>query len=347
MLKEHICRLNILPVKIVNRVVETGILINLRRKCLSMIMMNEIHPRSSIYFKSNRAKRIEKRRHLLKYTCVIHPFSIFSLYWEFFMTIMYITTFIVSTITAVPWDRNVLHYFFYIKIYIDVVQTIDILKVFFTGFYDKELGKTILKPSSLAKKYLSTYFLVDLLNTGHLLMIVVTLATGRLFTASWGHVIRCLFYLRILRIRRWLDALEMFHLYANLSAFFNKALKAVFIIGLFWMWLYAVKFQFEISLSHWFDVKRIISGQSFFVATLELLHVSYGDIPQDHVHQLMESMFFMCLGYCLQLFLFSQIFEVCNAQLFKNVEHDEFILNFHSNNLDFLFSFSGMKIPRK
>ncbi|KAG5888998.1 hypothetical protein JTB14_033928 [Gonioctena quinquepunctata] len=315
MFGEHLCRLNNIPGKTLNRVVETGILINLRRKCMILIMINENHPKTQVYFKFTRAKRIEERRHLLKYVGIIHPYSIFSLYWEFVMIIMYTITFMITSLSAILRLGYLLTMLIYIKIFLDVIMTMDILKTFCTGYYDTELNKTILKRSSIAKKYLKSYFLVDLLNPGHLAMALYVLTTQRPFGRNWGSLLRCIFYLRILRIGRWLDALQLLHSYANLSSYWNSVLRTAFIFVVCLTWLYSVIFQIEKTLDAWFQVSSKYVGGSpywpFFSATLMLLHVSCGDesVPH-HVHQILALVFFMSVGYCLQLFLFTQILQV-------------------------------------
>ncbi|KAG5889002.1 hypothetical protein JTB14_033932 [Gonioctena quinquepunctata] len=276
-------------------------------------MISKNHPRTLVYFKSDRAIRFEERRHLLKHMCIIHPFSIFSLYWEFAMLIVYMVTCILTTITVARFSKGVVNVFFHMKIYIDVILTIDIVKNFFTGYYDGELGKTILKHISIAKKYLRTYFLVDFLNTGHLVMIILLLLLGSELRTAWGHILRCCFYLRILRIGRWLDTLKLLHEYANLSSILNRALEVVFIVGLFAAWLYTLLFQIVTSLDHYFGVKIIYdkeTSKSFFSATVMLLHVSLGGVLLEHVHQIMASIVFMCFGYCVQLYLFTKILEL-------------------------------------
>ncbi|KAG5871610.1 hypothetical protein JTB14_027365 [Gonioctena quinquepunctata] len=160
MLKQHICGLNTAPEEILNQVIESGMLINLRRNCLGCTMISRKHPKTLLYFKST---RIEEMRHLTKYIHIIHPFSLFALYWEFFMFVVYMSSLMAIALGGVNVDPDIKKMWVYIKFLLNICIAVDMLKMFFTGFYDRNRDKTILKSSSIAEKYIRTYFFVDIL----------------------------------------------------------------------------------------------------------------------------------------------------------------------------------------
>ncbi|KAG5892216.1 hypothetical protein JTB14_034766 [Gonioctena quinquepunctata] len=308
MLKQHRCRLTTVPVETTDRVIDSGVLINMRRNCLS-----KTHPRTSLYFKSNMAINKEEMRHLFNYNRIIHPFSKFSLYWEFFIFIVYTMAYLLALLTSVDSTISSIKFLAsMMKLITDGILTLDILKTFFTGYYDKDLNRTILKPSSIATKYLKGYFLVDLLMTFQLCAVFVIAAKMRV-TILMRYLFRLIYLLKIIRIGRWLDALELFSLYADLSSFSSYVLRTSFSCGVCLIWTYAVIFQFTKAADVWNDVKYDIysSFKSFHTITLMLLHASYGpgeDTPLLDF-QILGTLLIMSVGYCLQMYIFSLVLE--------------------------------------
>ncbi|XP_023014491.2 potassium/sodium hyperpolarization-activated cyclic nucleotide-gated channel 2 isoform X3 [Leptinotarsa decemlineata] len=313
MLKQHQCRLNVASVEILNQVIETGIFINLRRAFLKFTMISDSHPLTQVYYKSKHAKRNEEVRHLANYIYVIHPFSMCSLYWEFLVFMLYSLSFWILAMFATYEVANISEHVIYIKFATDVILTCDIMKMFFTGYYDPEQSKTVLKPFFIAKKYLKTFFILDFLSTAHSYSAVL-----HQFLPRYFHEVRIalrIFYgLRILRLGRWADALELFHLYTNLSSFFSRALRSWFMFTIIVMWLYAAIFQIEIAMDQVFNINVLEwengNLQSYYSATMMLLHVSFGDRTLEYTHRKFVAVVFICIGYCLQLFLFIQILQV-------------------------------------
>ncbi|KAG5871614.1 hypothetical protein JTB14_027369 [Gonioctena quinquepunctata] len=175
-----------------------------------------------------------------------------------------------------------------VKFAINMVFVVDLLKMFFTGFYDNDRSKTILKPSSIAKKYLRTYFLIDVLTILHAgILLSITLYPE--------------------------FPLPMSVIYSN---------EVVVIFGGGLMWIYTMIFQIDISLDQWYDVEIENDFQSmymtFYSATLMLLNVSYGEKREYFVHDMVASIFIMSVGYALQMFLLTKIFEVCSRRYFNN-----------------------------
>ncbi|XP_023014489.1 potassium/sodium hyperpolarization-activated cyclic nucleotide-gated channel 2 isoform X1 [Leptinotarsa decemlineata] len=315
MLREHLCRLHASPVEILNIFIETGIFIDIRRKFHKFIMISDSHPKTSIYYKSIHEKRNEKVRHLSNYIHIIHPFSMCSLYWEFLVCILYTISFWILAMGAAYEATNLGDTIGFLKISTDLLLTVDVMMIFFTGYYNPSQSKSELKPSSIAKKYLKTYFLLDVLSVSNsyaVLVLRIFPEIGDFVTARV--ILRIFFALRILRMGRWRDAVDLFSLYANLSTFLSRVLRTWFMFTMMVMWLYAMMFQIDIALdkvflknAEWLEAPQF---QSFYSATMILLHVSHGDHSIEYIHRKLGIVFFIGIGYCVQLCLFIQILQV-------------------------------------
>ncbi|KAG5892217.1 hypothetical protein JTB14_034766 [Gonioctena quinquepunctata] len=237
------------------------------------------------------AIRMEETRHLFNYIYIIHPFSIFSIYWEFFIFIVYM---IALMLVAMGNADSVTYYnslIMYIKMSIDIILTIDILKTFLTGLYDKTLNL-------LATVY--TY--------------IIVMAMVRLYRPSRLAIysLKLVYCLKIVRIRRWLDALELFRLYADLSVVMTNVLKTVLIGGASFMWLYASIFLLTKAINVWNEVtyEREPLYRYFHTATMILLHISCEARNEPHVYQIVGILVIMIIGYCLQMCIFKLILKV-------------------------------------
>nr|XP_023014490.1 potassium/sodium hyperpolarization-activated cyclic nucleotide-gated channel 1-like isoform X2 [Leptinotarsa decemlineata] len=314
MLKEHQCRLPNPPPTILCQVIDSGLFIKLRRKCHSFIMISKKHPMSSVYFTSNNAIRNEEIKHLANYFHIIHPLSMFALYWEFLIFICYTASFFILTvITSEKVQRHITLSYMFIS-YLDLIITADIVKMFFTGYYDGVKNRTILRQSKIAIHYLKTYFLLDfvtiLLSRFSLTYVIHPTSALQKFIL----VLRFLYSWRIIRLKRWAEALELFRLYTNLPSVFHRALRALLLYVIMLQWLYSLIFQFGIFMDVQFDVDvrfwRDTKYSNYYSATLMILLVSYGHSVLKHTHELVGVIIGILVGYCLQMFLFTQILQV-------------------------------------
>ncbi|CAH2012343.1 unnamed protein product [Acanthoscelides obtectus] len=88
-MEEHltVCGLPAREEPVINQNIDTGIFILLRRKCKAWVMLSPNHPKSKVYYKSYAERRKEMTRHMVKYNnFIIHPFSLFMMYWEYFIS---------------------------------------------------------------------------------------------------------------------------------------------------------------------------------------------------------------------------------------------------------------------
>ncbi|CAG9823119.1 unnamed protein product [Phaedon cochleariae] len=321
-MEKHDCKLHhTTQVSILNQVIETGLFINLRRKLHSLFMINVDHPMTVVYYKSMTARIREEIRHLANYRWMIHPYSLFALYWEFFIFIIYTAQFVTLAIVSakhVYFRRPTAMVLW--KISLDYIMTIDIIKTFITGYYDPQENKTVLHPPLIARRYLRTYFVLDLIVCLHTYLVPIRIIFNdyEVFennTFVLAVTLKGFIGFRILRMKRWLDALELFRLYANLSSVLNRAFRAVLLFVMLVLYLYIIIFQIEEMIEKNFipiedrDWNKQLM-KCFYSATLMLLHVSYGDKTISHPLKVIVSLIFMAVGYCLQLFLYTLILQV-------------------------------------
>lgn len=88
----------------------------------------------------------------------MYVFFFSSLFWEYFMFWIYLLQFIVIPVGAavVVMRRSGLLYC--TKILLDSIQMADVIKLFFTGYYDRKRSKVIHNFNNVAKYAKYTFF---------------------------------------------------------------------------------------------------------------------------------------------------------------------------------------------
>ncbi|KAG5888994.1 hypothetical protein JTB14_033924 [Gonioctena quinquepunctata] len=316
MLNEHECFLLSPPIDIVNQIINTGILINFRRIVLGSIMVHKHHPKTPVYFKSTAARRSEEVVHIANYISTIHPFSMVALYWEFFVVILYAISFFTTTVSTVERVEEMSGKMFYIRYTANIFLSIDLVKMFFTGYYDKERARTILQRKKIAKKYLKTYFIFDFGATLHIHVSIIRRIIPS--TPAFKNIIlitKICYGLRIIRLLRWIDAVELFLSYINIRSFVSRAVRSTFLYFMMWLWLYTLVFEME-SMADKLLLGREESNYQgsfsryFLSTTMLLLSINYGQRSIEYPYKIWLCVFFMFIGYCLQMFLYTQILQV-------------------------------------
>lgn len=120
-----------------------------------------------VYYKSSSSRRREETRHLANYKYIIHPFSIFALQWEYLVSIVYTILFIFLSIITAYRNEDLSLGLLYFKFSLNVFLTADMVKIFFTGYYDSKNSKTVMQARLIAWYYLKTYFIPDLMCSMH------------------------------------------------------------------------------------------------------------------------------------------------------------------------------------
>ncbi|VEN35499.1 unnamed protein product, partial [Callosobruchus maculatus] len=311
-LPEHECTLHHDTNDVLKQVIDTGIFITLRRKWHSLIMLSQKHPLTASRYKSGALCRREQMRHILTHKYIISPFSMFWLYWEFFMFFVYLVRFIAISICAsFNWEDSGKRFSVIViaRVILDLLTYIDIFKIFCSGYYDSLNNITVLKPGLIARRYLKFYFWVDILSS----LTAITYPMKVMLEDSIAMDVvcdtTCLFALAIiLRLPRWSYAMEMFRRYVNLSSYLFKATKSFLAYLMVLCWLFTTIMDLNNLVHNYFynEIIRTFKLRRFFSITLVLLHVSNGADPQTTVIDTIISTFFLCVGFCMQMYLYGK-----------------------------------------
>lgn len=129
----------------------------------------ENHYRTKTFFRSIYSYRQEKRRHLIlsRNWYIIHPLSQLCFYrnW-FFITLWTFTLFFDCFQCAFinkTYDKNERHVYDIIVIIIDGLLMVNCIMTFFCGYINYRTQEIVLKPATIALKYLKTYLIFDIL----------------------------------------------------------------------------------------------------------------------------------------------------------------------------------------
>ncbi|XP_068968408.1 potassium/sodium hyperpolarization-activated cyclic nucleotide-gated channel 1-like isoform X1 [Bombus flavifrons] len=159
---QHICEQPQEEDEIKNIIKGNRIWNKLNRWFLKLRILSRRHPLTRWCLKSTTAVNYEISRHLKSHRYMIHPFSLFRIVWE---SLMIVFTFVALLVTPVS-----ITFFFgrhtnwhVINDTMNIVFLCDIVMWFFTGYYDYRTKVTVLDPVIVARKYLQSYFFIDIL----------------------------------------------------------------------------------------------------------------------------------------------------------------------------------------
>ncbi|CAG9812445.1 unnamed protein product [Phaedon cochleariae] len=314
------------------QIIDTGIFINLRRKLLTLSMVNRDHPRTQLYYKSGASCRREGVRHLVNYMIMSHPFCLWCLYWEFFIFWVYSYMYLVCSLSvAFLRNREVLGKMNIARLAGDFVLLIDMIHLFFMGYYCTEKSRTIMNPIQVAKHYLATYFFVDLISSvPSYCEILKWLFDIDEFNNPYLSAMRLLSIFKVFRIGRWLETLELYRQYMNYSSYWFKAIKAVLMYLVLIVLLYAAIFtvmNFMI-FTESPDRSEMYKFERFYKATMILLVVSHGDNTLISTANIAVVSLFLCVGYVMQLFLYAEVMQVWNKFESASNKNDNLLQQF-------------------
>uniref|UniRef100_A0AAR5PDA2 Ion transport domain-containing protein n=1 Tax=Dendroctonus ponderosae TaxID=77166 RepID=A0AAR5PDA2_DENPD len=222
--EHHRCALPGEPWDIVPKFIEGGILVDLRRKLKRSTMIDKRHPLTKSYAPSlNRLKEAEKS-HLVEHYYMIHPFSMFSFYFNMLVVVILIMHFIAAPVVypllESNWIINV------ILLPVNLVFISLIIITFSTGCYDETHNVVIMKTGYVAARYLRTYFIFDILS-----FLPQILRFSRMDEAlqrkSFHMTTPILVILRYFRYFWCLKVLQNLRLYYGFSTFTYKAVKLI------------------------------------------------------------------------------------------------------------------------
>ncbi|KAF3429792.1 hypothetical protein E2986_01475 [Frieseomelitta varia] len=134
----------------------------LNRWCLKQRILSRRHPLTRWCLKSTTAVNYEISRHLESHRYMIHPFSSFRIVWESLMiAFTFVALLVAPVLITFFFDKH--GNWHMINDMMNVVFFCDIVIWFFTGYYDYRTKVTVLDPMIVARKYLQSYFFIDIL----------------------------------------------------------------------------------------------------------------------------------------------------------------------------------------
>ncbi|XP_053985509.1 potassium/sodium hyperpolarization-activated cyclic nucleotide-gated channel 2-like [Hylaeus volcanicus] len=137
------------------------------RVLTNLFKISENSPRSKIFLDSLAAVSVESRRHAaLKYSWIIHPFSLFRFSWDLFMAAIYLISFIsipfMVCFIVMCHDRVRLDKY---NLFIYTFCWLDIVCNCITGYYDEKHRSVEMQLSKILKHYLRTFLIMDILSS--------------------------------------------------------------------------------------------------------------------------------------------------------------------------------------
>ncbi|CAH1285388.1 unnamed protein product [Diabrotica balteata] len=306
------CQLVIHDEKTVKHKIDSGIFIDTRRWIRTQLTISNVHPKTIIYYKSVSARRREENRHLNNYYYIIHPFSAFNLWWEITMFFVYIYMLIVYSLDDLfMFSPKYLFYINIMKFFGDSVYLIDIVHIFITGYYDTDLSKSILNPWKIGKKYLKGYFIIDLIAI--VPSICIPLGWINLVNEIDDPVLRHLRFIgiiRIFRLGRIFNALDLIGMYKNFSIYIYKITKVLLLYAITLCVLYFFLFVIRTNIRKYH--KRPIDSipSRYLQATMMLMLIAHSrSVLISNILLVSNIAFFMVCGVLLYLVLFAQLLQ--------------------------------------
>ncbi|XP_017891941.1 potassium/sodium hyperpolarization-activated cyclic nucleotide-gated channel 1-like [Ceratina calcarata] len=134
----------------------------LTRWCLRQRILYRKHPLTRWCLKSTTAVNYEISRHLKSHSLMIHPFSSFRIFWESIMAVFTFMALMVTPVSITFYYEQHDHWHM-INDVMNCMFLCDIIMWFFTGYYDYGTKVIVLDPIIVARKYLQSYFFLDIL----------------------------------------------------------------------------------------------------------------------------------------------------------------------------------------
>ncbi|XP_050302113.1 potassium/sodium hyperpolarization-activated cyclic nucleotide-gated channel 1-like [Anthonomus grandis grandis] len=157
----HKCNLPGEPWNIIATFIESGLFVNLRRFLKRCMMISTNHPYTRSYAPSINRLKLEEKEHLIENYAIIHPLSMFSLYFNFITCFIFVFYFLHTPILYAMTNSE--NKRIYIMLPVHVTKVTLIIVTFLTGVYNEKDNTVSMNPGDIAKSYLKSYFFVDVL----------------------------------------------------------------------------------------------------------------------------------------------------------------------------------------
>ncbi|KAK0087097.1 hypothetical protein PV325_001766 [Microctonus aethiopoides] len=135
----------------------------IKRWIIRQCILSRKHPFAKNCIKSTAGINNEIHRHITLYPYTIYPFSEFRNMWELFMTIfLFFTLLLIPFITAFHFEEP--HKWYNLLLIFNIFYIADTVLQFFAGYFDETSAVIIMEKKLIIKKYLKTYFILDIIS---------------------------------------------------------------------------------------------------------------------------------------------------------------------------------------
>ncbi|XP_070542032.1 potassium/sodium hyperpolarization-activated cyclic nucleotide-gated channel 2-like [Ptychodera flava] len=274
-------------------------------------------------FGSKKALMKEKRRLHEQGKWIIHPCSKFRFYWDLIMLLCLVVNLIILPVVISFFNDDLSSRWIIFNCISDTFFITDIILNFRTGILANESSEqVILAPKNIAKKYLKTWFVVDLMSS--LPMDYVFLVTGGAQNSDMYKATRALrilrltkllSLLRLLRISRLVRYVKQWEEWVNVASAVIRIFNLVWIMLLVGHWNGCLQFLVpmlqEFPADSWVTINNLTNsswGEQYtwavFKAMSHMLCIGYGRFPPSGISDVWLTMLSMISGAtCYALFI--------------------------------------------
>ncbi|KAJ9587172.1 hypothetical protein L9F63_019309 [Diploptera punctata] len=234
-----------------------GIIPKIRRYFRGMRLVSYTHPQSLEIFKSPQAIKNERIKQLSTYHYMIHPFSVFRLRWELLMLIVLTVSltmipFYLAFVMEIEEDADLATIGMLV---LDIFCLFDIGVTFLTGYFKEENKEVHLEFKFVAKRYLRTFFLPDLISSLPLDIIFYEVPT---ITETSRFYAKLVSLVKVFRIKSLLTYLNRWMARRKFSPIFLQLLRALFLLCLYIHWMTCIAYL--IPLIYWYNIRPAQRG---------------------------------------------------------------------------------------
>lgn len=313
------------------------------RKFKKLAIIDENSNKAKTCFRSHSAIIAERKRHAnCGHFFTIHPFSKIAIFREHLLAIIWIMVLYTDPLTSISfWCRFPEDHFIFAWEWIsDLILFFNIIIHFFIGYYIPLTKEIVLHPKSIAKKYISSYFLVDLCGCIPLRNLL------QLCVGQDELLISKLNYFNLIKLIRLLRITSATHFFIELLTKYNyneKAIKLFTILTLsiylahWWACIfYAVPLLIygvdKISQSSWLQCSEVGPDFSFLLyaetllgATAHFFGASEGGMRINHAVERLMCSFCLITGCAYTTYLLAFFIQVFGIIHLAQSKYDELV----------------------
>ncbi|XP_030755416.1 uncharacterized protein LOC115881859 [Sitophilus oryzae] len=301
----HHCTLGCEADELLNSFICTGLFIHTRRKLKKCFMVNSKHPLTKYYIRSSSQFKREEARHLTANYNMIHPFSMFSFAFRIYMFFILCFTYIWWPIIAAHWPPELTNNVYTVS-YISYLVLI--ILSFYSGYYEKENNVVVLSSKEVARSYLTSYFVFDIVSIMPYFLRILTWQnkwnSDNIYIRNLKWILPLFAYARYLY---FLDTLHQIKLYLELNVYVYSGIRCVINLMVTILGLNLVVYYLLIEVPEFKDRPPFASAMSTFEV---LMMISHGLHVSDHIIDKLCPVFLILYGFFVQLLLYVVAYQL-------------------------------------